>query len=164
MTTERQTVRVGIAEYRVARAPAMMVTYGVGSCVAVALWDPEEKIGGLAHVMLPADIGVKKVTNPLKYADFALKEMIREIEELGGIRERLEAKIAGGARMFDTGEQDDRRDVGARNVRSVLKILLREGIPLKGQDTGGAHGRSIEFLIDDGTLTVRAIKCGVTSL
>lgn len=162
--TEAPVVRVGIAEFRIARAPAVIVTYGVGSCVAVALWDPQELIGGLAHVMLPADIGVKKVTNPLKYADLSLREMIREMEEQGGARERLEAKIAGGARMFDVGETDDWRDVGSRNVRSVLKVLLREGIPLRGQDTGGAHGRSVEFSTADGALTVRVIRCGVTSL
>ena len=151
---------VGIGEYRVVKAPGVLVSLGLGSCVGVALYDPERKIGGLAHVMLPSSNGATRVTNPGKYADMAIKMMIQEMVKQGASKRRLLAKIAGGATMF----KNKKSSIGDRNVESVRRILREEGIRIVGEDTGKDYGRSIEFDLETGELRVRSFRHGTTVL
>jgi chemotaxis protein CheD len=151
---------VGIGEYRVVKSPAVLVSLGLGSCVGVALYDPERKIGGLAHVMLPSSNGTEKIANPGKYADQAIRLMLEEMIKHGASRSRIVAKIAGGATMF----KNSKNSIGERNVESVREILKKEGIKIVGEDTGKNYGRSIEFDIETGLLHVRSFKYGKTVL
>ena len=147
---------VGIGEYRVARPPAVLVSLGLGSCVGVALYDPERKVGGLAHIMLPSSNGAGGITNPGKYADEAIRRMLEEMLRLGASRSRIVAKIAGGATMF----KNCQNSIGERNVESVREVLRREGIRIVAEDTGKNYGRSIEFDVETGLLQVRSFKYG----
>ena len=152
---------VGIAELKTTSAGDILVTLGLGSCVVVAIYEKDLKIGSLAHIMLPdkACGRRREGENMLKYADEAVPAAIRAIEKQGGLRSVMTAKIAGGSCMFDLGK-DDQPDIGFRNVEAVRKILGELNIPLIAEDTGGKRGRSVEFDLDTGLLLIRTIHGG----
>ncbi|MFN3283617.1 MAG: chemotaxis protein CheD, partial [Pseudothermotoga sp.] len=93
---------IGIGEAAVEKNPAVIVTLGLGSCVGVCIRDPVARIGGMAHVMLP-ESSDRDVKNPGKYADTAVKYLVEKLVEMGASQSRIEAQIAGGAAMFDSG-------------------------------------------------------------
>ena len=86
---------------KVAKNPHLLTTLGLGSCVGIALYDRENKIGGLAHIMLPYSNEFKNNSNPLKFADTAVEKLLYKMKEAGSNIEKLTGKIAGGARMFN---------------------------------------------------------------
>ncbi len=137
------------------------MTLGLGSCVVVALYEREKTIGTLAHIMLPNQASGRRREgeNMNKYADIAIPESVRLLEEKGGRRAVMTAKIAGGACMFDL-SRDGNPDIGRRNVEAVKMILGELNIPLQGEDTGGGRGRSVEFFLATGELRVRTILGG----
>ncbi|PLV58381.1 chemoreceptor glutamine deamidase/glutamate methylesterase CheD [Thermotoga sp. KOL6] len=145
---------IGIGEYAVMRNPGVIVTLGLGSCVAVCMRDPVVGVGGMAHVMLPDSGG--RMDKPGKYADTAVKILVEELEKMGAKRNRLEAKIAGGASMFDSKSMN----IGQRNVEAVKKHLKNFGIKLLAEDTGGNRARSVEYNISTGKLLVRKVGGG----
>lgn len=148
---------IGIGELAVERNPAVIITLGLGSCVGVCMRDPVAKVGGMAHVMLP-DSGGRDVQLPGKYADTAIATLIERLLSLGGSKSRLEAKIAGGASMFESSGMN----VGARNVEAVRYWLKYHQVPLKAEDVGGNRARSIEYNIETGKLLVRKVGGGET--
>lgn len=152
---------VGIAELKTATAGDVLVTLGLGSCVAAALYDTEMRVGCLAHIMLPdkACGRRREGENMLKYADEALPAAIRAIEDRGGRRLAVRAKIAGGSCMFDLG-MENQPDIGRRNVSAVRSILEKLEVPLMAEDTGGTRGRSVEFRIESGAMLIRTIHGG----
>ena len=163
-----QEIVVKIADLAVAREPAVISTHGLGSCLAIALYDPQAKVGGLAHVMLPSSELVKNHTNPAKFPATAIAVMISEIERLGGSRSRLRAKLAGGAKMFGSlltiSRGQATANIGQRNTLEAKAELDRLGIPIAAEDTGLDYGRSVEFLLSSGTLLVRSFKAGLKEL
>ncbi len=151
-------IKVGMAEYKISSNPGRLCCYGLGSCVAIALYDREAKIGGLAHVMLPTSKYARKTMRhkPAKFADLAVVTLIDKMEKRGVKRNRVVAKIFGGANMFSTnGPGESILDIGKRNVAAVKEKLKEERIRLVAEDTGGSYGRSIEFHIDTGKVIVR---------
>lgn len=162
---ESPLLRVRIAECKIARPPAILKSYGLGSCVAVAIYDPHTRIGGLAHVLLPAWPKTKKrnpdpPANPLKYANLALDHLKQLLLQAGCAADRLEAKIAGGANMFSSLIPPSpagalKPTIGERNVAAVKDHLKRIGIPLRAEDVGGQEGRTVE--LDPGTGSLRVI-------
>lgn len=151
---------VKIADYKIASGHAVLTTYGLGSCLAVALYDPETKTGGMGHIMLPNGTGAKASGNPKKFADLCITEMFRELEISGCKTSNVVAKIAGGASMFDI-PYTENFCIGDRNRASVVAELVKMGIPLIGEDTGGKHGRSVDFHIDDGRMIVKSLRSGI---
>lgn len=150
-------VVIGIGEIAVESNPAVLVTLGLGSCVGVCVRDPVERIGAMAHVMLPDSSG-RTISNPGKFADTAVKYVVNKLKEKGCNPTRLEAKIAGGASMFQTNSVN----IGLKNVEAVKFWLERFKIRLKAEDTGGTKARSIEFNIGTGKLMVRKVGGGGT--
>ena len=124
----------------------------LGSCIGLAIWDPQAKVGGLAHVMLPSSSGHDGP--PGKFADTAIHELIRQLESLSGHRERLVAKIVGGARMFDSPTEST---IGDQNIDAVCRGLDDEGIPVLGSDCGGTSGRRMVFSVATGHVVVEAV-------
>lgn len=159
---------VKIADLAVAREPAVITTHGLGSCLAIILYDPQAKVGGLAHVMLPSPELVKNQTNVAKFPATAIEAMVSEIERLGGSRSRLRAKMAGGARMFGallaSSKGAGTANIGQRNAQEARAELVRLGIPIVAEDTGSDYGRSVEFLVSSGTVLVRSFKAGLKEL
>ena len=157
-------IKVGMADLKVAKAPQILTTLGLGSCVGIALYDKANKVAGLAHIMLPDSTQIKNNANKAKFADTAMQVLIQELEKSGANINRLTSKIAGGAQMFSIDTQSDMMKIGARNVQATKALLNSYKIPLLAEDTGGNFGRTIEIYPDTGALLVKAIGKGKTEL
>ena len=152
-------ITVGMADYKTARAPEILLTAGLGSCIGICIHDPILKLGGMAHIMLPTANG-SLGGNPAKYADTALELLLKEISGMGAIKSRLKAKIAGGAQMFSFPGKPPILKIGDRNAEAVEQELKKKGIPLLVKDVGGNFGRTIHFDVGTGELRIRTINHG----
>ena len=150
-------IKVGMADLNVCKSPDMITTLGLGSCVGITLYDPVSKIGGLAHVMLPDSTVMKENTNIAKFADTGVVELVKQMEKLGAVRNRMVAKIAGGAQMFSFQNKTDLVRVGDRNVEASKKKLKELGIPILAEDTGLNFGRTVIFYPESGDYVIRAV-------
>ncbi|NJC88722.1 MAG: hypothetical protein FIB02_09370 [Desulfuromonas sp.] len=146
--------RVGIAELRIGRDPEVLKAYGLGSCLAIALYDPGLRIGGLVHSLLPQRRAGDPPGEITKYVDAAIRLMIEELAKAGASPARLQAKIAGGANMFETEYVTLMHSIGVRNARSARETLLELGVPLAGEEVGGNRGRTVAFDLATGQLLV----------
>ena len=155
-----ELIRVGMADYKVGKAPATVISYGLGSCIGISLYDPQTKIGGLLHIMLPDSTQARASDNPAKFADTGLPLMLKDVLAQGASRARLEAKIAGGAQMFAFANATDIMRVGARNAEAAKKMLKDLGIKLVAEDTGGTYGRTVSINLEDGVYIVKTINKG----
>lgn len=155
-------IRVGMAEYKAAKSPATLITLGLGSCVGVVLYDRMNKIGGLAHILLPdSTLSSNKNFNPGKFADTAIDALIEDMLKLGINRSNLVSKIAGGAQMFKIKSENNIMQIGKRNVEAVRAKLNQLNIKLIAEDVEGNYGRTIEFFCETGELTIKTIGHGV---
>lgn len=146
---------VGVAEYGVTVDGTSLITSGLGSCVAVGIYDGTVA-AGLVHVMLPT-ADDRPVENPAKFADTGISTLIGALAEAGARPESLAAKIAGGSEMIAFRAQE--RSIGERNVEAVRTALDEAGVPLLGEDVGGDEGRTVE-LTRSGDLIVRTARFG----
>lgn len=157
-------IKVGMADYKVGRNPASLISYGLGSCVGIALYDSISKVGGLAHIMLPDSTQARSAENPAKFADTALPLMLSEMLKLGATKSRVIAKIAGGAQMFTFANATDIMRVGERNAEAVRLILKKIDIRIIADDTGGNYGRTVELKLENGIYRVKTIDKGEKEL
>ena len=132
MTAAETMVRMG--ELAVSSAPGhVLVSLGLGSCIGLALLDRKMGIAGLAHIVLPAVAGPRRRTNPRKFADLAVPELLSELERSGARRIRLEAVLVGGASMFAVSRPS--LEVGQRNEAAVRELLVKAAHPgRRGRD------------------------------
>jgi chemotaxis protein CheD len=151
---------VGMADLNVTKAPGMLTTLGLGSCVGIALYDPGVKVAGLAHIMLPDSTKIQNNSNVAKFADTAMAKLIQDMTKLGANKPRLRAKIAGGAQMFALNAKNDEMRIGDRNVEATLKLLKQYGIPLTAYEVGANYGRTVELYADDGRFLIKTIGHG----
>ena len=149
---EANKITIGIADMKLARGQGMLITYALGSCIGICLHDPMLKLGALIHIMLPVNMETNR-TNTMKYADTGLRETLRQMEAMGARRARITAKIAGGAKMFETGASLG--NIGQRNIESVHLNLKKEGIRLLKEDVGGSVARTLLFDVNSGLGCVR---------
>lgn len=159
---EEDLIEVGIGELVVAEAPKRLLTPALGSCVGIALYDPYSRRGGLGHVMLPAPTVHGDMGDGGRFADFAVKELVRLLVDGGALKRRLLAKIAGGAAMFRG--DPAAVSIGDRNVAEVKRQLALMSIPLVAEDTGESHARTIELVLETGELLVKSYQFGVRRL
>ncbi len=146
--------RVTIAQFRIGRSPAVLKAYGLGSCVAVALYDPQSGIGGLGHMLLPNLPEKNPLESQSKYVDAGILQILEELVRAGANRQELVAKVAGGANMFETSYQTLINSIGARNAKSARQTLASLCIPVLGEEVGGNRGRSVEFDLATGNMMV----------
>jgi chemotaxis protein CheD len=118
----------------------------LGSCVAICLWDPENRIGGINHYMLPNWNG-NDLASP-KYGNIAIDKLLERMVQLGARRENLKAKIFGGGELIESGPNGTL--IGERNIRVARMILEEKKIPVVASSTGGRKGRKILFFTDSG--------------
>lgn len=154
---------VGIAEYAVAVPPQRLAALGLGSCVAVVLYDPDAQVGGLAHVMLPSSRLHSEVKVPGKFADTALDALVAGMEKAGGRRRFLRAKIIGGANMFPTVATSP-VPIGLRNVNAARLKLQELGVPVVAEEVGGTQGRTLVFYVEDGRVEIRTLNQNTRSI
>ncbi|MGN0436354.1 MAG: chemotaxis protein CheD [Wujia sp.] len=153
-----ETIRVGIADMNICKAPDKITTIGLGSCIGVVLYDSKKKVAGLVHIMLPDSTKIKQNQNKLKFADSGIKMLIEELKANGIEKESLKAKIAGGAQMFSFSASSDMGSIGEKNIAAVRTILKELGIKLVSEDVGLNYGRTIVFDPETDELTI--IKAG----
>ena len=154
-------VRVKVADYAVRNSGHVIATVGLGSCVAIALYDRDAKVGGLAHILLPSKAMSRETGNPAKFPETIVPIMLAEMRRLGSApAARISAKIAGGASMFGQLVSGTGINVGERNVIATREVLAAANIPLLAEDTGLDYGRSVYFYLDDGRVEVRSLKKG----
>ncbi|MCJ7514447.1 MAG: chemotaxis protein CheD, partial [Dehalococcoidia bacterium] len=142
----------------VAKTPHSISCRGLGSCVALILYDTRLKIGGIAHIMLPGSNG-SSLNRPCTHADIAIVFLLEQLDKKGATRGNIVAKIVGGASMFANGG-DSGPTIGEQNIISIRHILNQERIPLIGKDVGGNYGRSIQLYLDSGKVIVYSIGRG----
>lgn len=153
-----EIIKVGMADLKTCLSPNGITTLGLGSCVGIAIRDPANKIGGLAHVMLPDSTAIRSSQlNVPKFADTGIAELVKQMEKLGASRKRMVAKIAGGANMFNFQGGSSFGQVGDRNVEATKKKLGELGIPILAQDTGKNFGRTVIFYPETGDYIIRAV-------
>lgn len=150
-------VKVGMADLNVCTPPDVITTLGLGSCVGVVLYDPNKKISGMVHIMLPDSTKIKNNENLAKFADTGIDELIRRLLALGATKSALVAKIAGGAQMFAFNSNNEMLRVGDRNVEATTNKLISLNIPIIASDTGSNYGRTIEFSPETGELMIKSV-------
>ena len=150
-------IKVGMADLNVCKSPDMITTLGLGSCVGITLYDPVTKIGGLAHVMLPDSTAIRNNANIAKFADTGIDELLKRVIAAGANRTRLQAKIAGGAKMFAVSGTSDMGRIGDRNAEAARAKLKELGIRLLVDETGLNFGRTIELYCETGELHIKAV-------
>ena len=152
-------IRVKVADYAVAAAGTIS-TIGLGSCVAIVLYDATAQIGGMAHVLLPNPAMSRDKSNPAKFPSTAVPIVMAEMHRLGARAERVTAKIVGGASMFGNLIPAGGINIGERNVIAVKEVLAGAKIPIVAEDTGSDYGRSVYLNVADGAVEVRSLKKG----
>lgn len=144
---------VTIADMKIAKDSGILITYALGSCVGVCLYDREIKLGAMLHIMLPEN--PKDSINHLRYADTGISHTIQKMVNLGADKKRIVGKIAGGAKMFDISDKCIIGNIGLRNVEKTKEILRAEGIVILAEETGEAHARTMYFDVNTGIAKVK---------
>ncbi len=157
-------IKVGMADLKVVEFPDALTTLGLGSCVGICLYDASSKVTGMAHIMLPSSKAIRKNENVAKFADTAIVELIQQMESKGAKKNRISAKIAGGAQMFSFTSANETMKIGERNAEAVRFILKEMGISLKSDETGGNFGRTIEFYSESGKLIIKTAGKGIKEI
>lgn len=152
-------VLVKVADYAVASS-GTIATIGLGSCVAIILYDGVARVGGMAHVLLPNEAMSRDRSNPAKFPSSAVPLLLNEMRLLGATRERVRAKIVGGASMFANLIPAGGINIGERNIAAVRGVLSEAKVPIVAEDVGSDHGRSVFLFLDDGRVEVRSLKKG----
>ncbi|MEO0294072.1 MAG: chemotaxis protein CheD [candidate division WOR-3 bacterium] len=148
---------VEAGSFKIACPPMVLTINGLGSCVAVALYDVKKNLGGMIHFILPENPGDKKKE---KYADSGIPLLLNKLIEAKGEKENIVAKMVGGAVMFPKFIEDAENSIGKRNVRKAREILENLGIKIVGEDTGGDYGRSVSFELRSGKVFISSYKNG----
>ncbi|WP_174735030.1 chemotaxis protein CheD [Mesobacillus harenae] len=165
MAKQAELIKVGIADMKIVKAPDLIRTTGLGSCVGIVLFDRARELAGMAHIMLPDSSLAKTGTlNTAKYADTAVKELTALLLENGARKYSLKAKLAGGAQMFQFSSGSELMRIGPRNVEAVKVQLSVLKIDIVAEDVGGNNGRTIEFNPKTALLQIRTVNNGTTEL
>lgn len=152
-----KVIKVGMADLNVCKAPDVITTLGLGSCIGLILYDPTTKVGGMVHYMLPDSTKVRNNSNIAKFGDTGIKELLKRVVAAGANRNRLIAKMAGGARMFEVSGLSDVGNIGSRNAEEAQIILKELGIRLVAEDTGLNYGRTVELHCETGEFYIKSV-------
>ena len=155
---------VRVADLRVGSHNDVLVTIGLGSCVAVVLHDPVAKVGGLAHVLLPSPALGRKDDSAAKFPQTAVPKVLELMAQLGANTRRVSARLAGGASMFAGLAAPGTIQMGERNTVACRQVLMQLGVPIAGQATGGGYGRTVRLWVADGRVEVSSVSHGVQTL
>lgn len=151
-------IHVGQGEHYVTSEPNVVLSTVLGSCVAMCLRDPVAGVGGMNHFLLPDGAG-KGTDAGRRYGAYLMEVLINDVLKAGGRRERLEAKLFGGGRMFDS-----LTDVGMANADFAERFLADEGIPIVGSSLRGMGGRRLHYWPISGRALQRGVQDAVTPM
>jgi len=150
-------VIVKVADWAAEQGDGVIVTLGLGSCVAIMLHDPERKAGAMAHILLPSRSLAHDTTNLAKFPESAVPLLVDRLKTLGAEPRRLVAKLAGGASMFSQLMTPGTIQMGERNIVAARNALRHASIPIVRESVGGERGRSIRFHVKDGRVEIRSV-------
>jgi chemotaxis protein CheD len=154
LTESPSLLVAGIGEMVLSSSPdSHLVAYGLGSCIALAVWDPRTKVGGLAHFMLPS--GAANSGSPVKFIDTGLDTYLKAIEAKGAFLNRCILKAAGGAAMLTIGGG---LAIGKRNAESIHAALAQRGLSLTAVALGGNAGRTVQLEVADGRFLIKSLS------
>ncbi len=133
----------------------VLVTYSLGSCIGVCLYDPVTHIGGMLHYQLPSSKmnSDRAKRAPFMFADSGMKLLLNKLLAMGANKKRMDVRVAGGAAMA-TGPKGF--DIGKRNYLAIRKVLWSSGMFISAEDVGGSSARNLHMDMADGTVTVRS--------
>ncbi|MBP7059397.1 MAG: chemotaxis protein CheD [Lachnospiraceae bacterium] len=153
-----QMIKVGMADLNICSCPDALTTIGLGSCIGIALYDPTTKVSGLAHIMLPDSTAIRNNTNKAKFADTGIEQLLEMMLKAGASKNRIVAKIAGGAKMFAiSGNASSAINVGDQNYEASKKKLRELGIRLIAEDCGLNYGRTVELYSESGVYLIKSV-------
>jgi len=146
---------VGVSDMKVSNdAEASLITYSLGSCIGVAIYDPIVRVGGLLHFMLP-DSNLDKAKaerNPYMFADTGIPALFKSTYKLGAEKKRMRVVVVGGAQVLD---QKGFFNIGKRNHMAVRKIFWKNKVMVDYEDVGGNVNRTIRVDIGNGDIWVK---------
>lgn len=151
-------LHVGIGDYKISKRNGdILKTFGLGSCVAVMLYDKVNNMAALIHIALPDSSidDVKAKARPAYFADTGLAKMFNEISSMGTTRRDVWIKIAGGANIMDDNKTFN---IGKRNILAVKKWLWKNRFGVIKEDVGGTGSRTVSFSVDNGDIIISSGK------
>lgn len=150
-----QKLIVNVSDAKILQGPeSVLMTYSLGSCIGVSLYDPTLRIGGMLHYQLPdSNLDPDKAKNkPFMFADSGMKVLVDKLLSLGIPRKRLQIKVAGGAAI---GGSPNGFAIGKRNHLAIRKIAWRERLFIDAEDVGGSAPRNMCLHLDTGQVTIK---------
>ncbi len=155
-TPAAQEILVRVADLNIATGDQVLVTYGLGSCVAILLYEPQRRIAAMAHIMLPSLSLARRGDMPGKTPHTAVPALVDAMVKLGADRRKINARLVGGASLFASLTPPGSIQMGERNVVSCREVLNQEAIPLVKEQVGGECGRSVWLYAGDGRAIIRS--------
>lgn len=152
---DRNFLYVSMGRCLISNSPNVLVSRGLGSCIALCIYDIYNKLGVLAHILLPEG---NDNTKPFYYVNLAVPEIIKELKKRGSNKNLVWAKIIGGSNIFLN--EENNLNIGTRNVNAVLKYLEKYNIRVVSTDLGGKCGRNVFFDLKDGSVKVFTYERG----
>jgi len=146
---------VGVSDMKTSNNPdATLVTYSLGSCIGVAIYDPFAKVGGLLHYMLPESSldSEKAKKNPFMFADTGIPLLFKTTYKLGAVKQRMRVVVVGGAQVLD---QKGFFNIGKRNHTAIRKIFWKNKVMIDYEDVGGNVNRTIRLHVASGDMTLK---------
>lgn len=146
---------VGVSDMKASNDPAeTLVTYSLGSCIGIAIYDPMARAGGLLHFMLPGSSldEQKAASRPFMFADTGIPRLFKAVYALGGEKRRMRVIVVGGSQVLD---QKGFFNIGKRNEMAVRKIFHRNNVVIDYLDTGGSTNRTIRLSIENGQAVLK---------
>ena len=160
-----KNVVIDMADMKVSNNPEdILVTYALGSCIGVALYDPVVKVGGLVHVMLPEsnlENGTGGVKNPYKYVDTGVPSLYKKMYELGAQKKRIENAVIGGSQILD---DSGFFNIGKRNYAALRKLFWKNNVLINKQHVGGRINRTVKMEVATGKIFIKLSSGGTIEL
>lgn len=155
---------VRVSDMAVGGADDILVTVGLGSCVAIMLYEPEARIAGLAHILLPSRALTRHSDNPARFPQTAVPALLEKMTARGANYRKITARLAGGASMFAALAPPGTIQMGERNLVATRQALNAHNLPLTAEAVGGDFGRTVRLHGNDGRVEVSSVAHGVKHL
>jgi len=156
-----RSVMVNMGQFAISQSHEEVLTaLGLGSCIAVCLYDPATRLGGMVHIVLPNSAIGRPADTPVKFADSGVPWLLRRVEERGAPRRRLRVSVVGGANVLTSAAGSSALDIGQRNIAAVRTALAAEGLAAFAEDVGGHSSRTVRLHICTGELMVKTLRDG----
>jgi chemotaxis protein CheD len=147
------SIAIGLAEIKFSKNPDdVLVSFGLGSCLGIGMYDPSIQLGGMLHAVLPTCTDRE---NPSKFVDSGIEFLLQEMIKEGALKNRLIIRMSGGANMLNVTSLSNSFDIGNRNILSANGTFKKLGIKTNSEEVGGKIGRTVRLYIASGKMTIR---------